>query len=227
MFKILVTEDDKSTAKLMRLILCREGYDVILAYNGAQALEMLDKYVVDLIVLDVMMPKMDGYEFTETVRANNNNIPILMVTAKPEMEDKFKGFISGADDYMIKPVNETELILRIKALLRRSQIANERKIVIGDVTLDYNSMSVTKNGVSQDIPKKEFCLLFKLLSSPGQIFTRIQLMDEIWGLDSSSGDTTVNVHINRLRNKFSQYPDFSIITVKGVGYKAVINNEKD
>lgn len=223
MFKILVAEDDRNTAKLMEYNLSREGFEVILAHDGLQALELLEKYVIDLVVLDVMMPNMDGYEFTQTVRKNGNNVPILMVTAKPEMEDKFKGFISGADDYMTKPANETEMLFRIKALLKRSQIATEKKITIGDVVLDYNSMTVSRAGVSQDIPKKEFCLLFKLLSSPGQIFTRIQLMDEIWGMDSNSIDTTINVHINRLRNKFNSYPEFSIVTVKGVGYKAVIN----
>ena len=225
MFQILVVEDDKNTAKLMQAVLKHAGYEVYYAENGLCALELLDVQHIDLIVLDVMMPKMDGYEFTENLRSVGNNTPILMVTAKHLPEEKCKGFLVGTDDYMVKPVNEEEMLLRIKALLRRSQIANERKLHIGKVTLDYDSLTISRADVSQTIPQKEFYLLYKLLSYPDKIFTRLQLMDEIWGMDSETTDVTVNVHINRLRKRFSEYPEFEIISIRGVGYKAVIHNE--
>ncbi len=225
MFKILVVEDDKNTSKLMQIVLSKAGYDVKLAGNGIEALEVLDNEFIDLILLDVMMPEMDGYEFTETIRTNGLNIPILMVTAKQLSEDMYKGFIAGADDFLVKPVDEIELLFRIKALLKRSNIANEQKLRIGNVVLDYSALTVTRNGQSLTLPKKEFYLLYKLLSSPDKIFTRIQLMDEIWGMNTTTVDTTVNVHINRLRNKFGDYPEFKIVAVKGIGYKAVITYE--
>lgn len=225
MFKILVVEDDKNTSKLMQIVLSKAGYDVKLAGNGIEALEVLDNEFIDLILLDVMMPEMDGYEFTETIRTNGLNIPILMVTAKQLSEDMYKGFIAGADDFLVKPVDEIELLFRIKALLKRANIANEQKLRIGNVVLDYSALTVTRNGQSATLPKKEFFLLYKLLSSPDKIFTRIQLMDEIWGMNTTTVDTTVNVHINRLRNKFGDYPEFKIVAVKGIGYKAVITNE--
>ncbi len=223
MFKILVVEDDKNAAKLMQVILTKAGYDVKISSNGAEALKLLDSSYIDLIVLDVMMPEMNGYEFTETIRTNGLNVPILMVTAKQLAEDKYKGFIAGADDYLTKPIDELEMLFRIKALLRRSSIANEQKLRIGKVVLDYNALTVSRENDVQTLPKKEFYLLFKLLSYPDKIFTRLQLMDEIWGMNSTSIDTTVNVHINRLRKKFGDYPEFKIIAIKGIGYKAVIN----
>lgn len=225
MFQILVVEDDPNTARLMRLVLKRDGYEVHQAANGQEALEMMDNHHVDLILLDVMMPVMDGYAFTEHLRAAKDTTPILMVTAKDLPEEKCKGFLVGTDDYMVKPVNEEEMLLRIKALLRRSQIASEHKLRIGKVTLDYDAFSVTRDGVSQTIPQKEFQLLYQLLSYPNRIFTRLQLMDEIWGMDSESIDTTVNVHITRLRRRFESYPEFELIAIRGVGYKAVIHCE--
>lgn len=225
MFHILVAEDDKSASRLMKAILKHAGYEVYTAGNGIEALEVMDKQQIDLIVLDVMMPKMDGYEFTEQLRSCGNMVPILMVTAKQLPEEKCKGFLVGTDDYMVKPVNKEELLLRIKALLRRSQIANERKLHIGNITLDYDSLTVTKNGESQTLPKKEFYLLYKLLSYPDKIFTRLQLMDEIWGMESNTIDTTVNTHINRLRNKFGDWPEFEILAIRGIGYKAVIHHK--
>ena len=226
MFKILVVEDDKNAAKLMQLILTKEGYDVLVASNGKKALELLDSEYVDLIVLDIMMPEMNGYEFTETIRTHDINIPVLVVTAKQQTEEKYKAFLAGADDFLVKPVDELELIFRIKALLRRANIVNEQRLHIGSVTLDYNALTVARGDEKQTLPKKEFYLLYKLLSYPDKIFTRIQLMDEIWGMNSTSVDTTVNVHINRLRKKFGEYPEFKIIAIKGIGYKAVINNER-
>ena len=225
MFQILIVEDSKNTARLMKAVLKRAGYEVHEAGNGAEALEIMDKQHIDLIVLDIMMPVMDGYKFTEQMRAAGDNTPILMVTAKDLPEEKCKGFIVGTDDYMVKPVNEEELVLRIKALLRRSQIASEHRLKIGKVSLDYDSFTVSRDGVSQTIPQKEFQLLYKLLSYPDKIFTRLQLMDEIWGMESNTVDTTVNVHITRLRRRFEEWPEFEIIALRGIGYKAVIHNE--
>lgn len=221
MFQILVADDDKNTRLLLKAVLQAENYRVFTAENGAQALELMDKEHIDLVVLDIMMPKMDGYEFTRTLRENDNNLPILMVSAKQLPADKQKGFLVGTDDYMTKPIDETEMLLRIKALLRRARIVNERRIVVGDVTLDYDSLTVSRNGEKQELPQKEFMLLYKLLSYPGKIFTRIQLMDEIWGAESDTGWETVTVHIGRLRRRFEGWEEFEIVSVRGLGYKAV------
>jgi len=175
------------------------------------------------VVLDIMMPHMDGYEFTKSLREVENNLPILMVSAKQLPEEKKKGFLVGTDDYMTKPIDEEEMLLRIKALLRRAKIVNDRKIEIGDVVLDYDSLTVTGHGAKQELPQKEFMLLYKLLSYPGKIFTRIQLMDEIWGAESDTGWETVTVHIGRLRKRFEGWQEFSIESVRGLGYKAVKN----
>ena len=222
MFQILIVEDDKNTSKLMQAVLKHGGYETHLAKDGVEAMEITDRQHIDLILLDVMMPRMDGYEFTERLRECGDMTPILMVTAKQLPEEKCKGFLVGTDDYMVKPVNEEELLLRIKALLRRARIANERKLLIGKVTLDYDNLSVTRDGRTQTLPQKEFYLLYKLLSNPDKIFTRMQLMDEIWGMDSESADTTINVHINRLRRKFETWPEFQLKAIRGVGYKGVI-----
>jgi DNA-binding response OmpR family regulator len=221
MFSILVVDDDKNTRLLLKTVLEAENYTVFTAENGEDALEVMDREHVDLVVLDIMMPKMDGYEFTKTLRETRNNLPILMVSAKQLPEDKKQGFLVGTDDYMTKPIDEEEMLLRIKALLRRARIASERKIVLGDVTLDYDSLTVTRNGTTQELPQKEFLLLYKLLSYPGKIFTRIQLMDEIWGADSDTGWETVTVHIGRLRKRFEGWSEFEIVSVRGLGYKAV------
>ena len=221
MFHILVVEDNPNARKLMEAVLKQNGYEPILACDGVEALEVLDNKHVDLIVLDVMMPRMDGYEFTETLRASGCDLPILMVTAKEKPADKRKGFIIGTDDYMVKPVDEEEMILRIAALLRRSRIVNEHRLTVGNTVLDYDALTVkTAEGVSE-LPKKEFLLLFKLLSYSNKIFTRRQLMDEVWDMDSETDERTVDVHINRLRDRFRNNPDFDIVTVRGLGYKAV------
>jgi len=223
MFNILVVDDDKHTRILLRAILQNANYIVTTANNGEDALEVLDEQHIDLVVLDIMMPKMDGYEFTKIIREGNSTLPILMVTAKILPADEKQGFLVGTDDYITKPIDEEKLLLRIKALLRRAQIVNERKMIIGDVTLDYNSLTVSRKGEIQELPQKEFMLLYKLLSYPGQIFTRIQLMDEIWGSDSETGWETVTVHIGRLRKRFVNWNEFKIETVRGLGYKAVRN----
>ena len=221
MFNIMVVEDDPIQRRLMQAVLGRAGYTVHTAANGAEGLALLDEQHVDLVVLDVMMPEMDGYEFAKTIREGGSTLPILMVTAKLTHRDKKDGFLAGTDDYMTKPVDEEELLWRITALLRRSRIASERKITVGSTVLDYSGMTVTEKGVRNEPPQKEFLLLFKLLSYPGQIFTRRQLMDEIWAMDCDTDERTVDVHGNRLRDRFRGNEDFEIVTVRGLGYKAV------
>lgn len=221
MFRILAVDDDKNTRMLFRAVLENAGYTVFTASNGEEALSVMEKEHIDLVVLDIMMPKMDGYEFTRVLREADNSLPILMVSAKQLPSDKHQGFLVGTDDYITKPIDDEEMLLRIKALLRRAKIANEHRIVVGDVVLDYDSLTVTKNGEVQELPQKEFLLLYKLLSYPGKIFTRIQLMDEIWGANSGTGWETVTVHVARLRKRFEDFEEFEIESVRGLGYKAV------
>jgi len=221
MFHILIVEDDKNTRKLMRAVLETERYTVSIAENGEDALAVMGKEHIDLAIVDIMMPVMDGYDFTKILRQADCNLPILMVSAKQLPADRKQGFIVGTDDYMTKPVDEEELLLHIKALLRRAKIAVERKIVIGEVCLNLDSFTVTKGSETQELPPKEFLLLFKLLSYPGIIFTRIQLMEEIWGMDCDTDWGTITVHINRLRKRFEGYDEFEIVSVRGLGYKAV------
>lgn len=221
MIHILVAEDDKHARKLLETVLKREGYHVVTAQDGEEVFTVLESQHIDLMILDIMMPKLDGYEVARQLREANFNLPILMASAKQLPEDKKKGFIVGTDDYMTKPIDIEEMLLRVRALLRRSQIVNERKLTLGKVTLDYDSLTVMREDDIQALPQKEFYLLYKLLSYPGRVFTRIQLMDEIWGLQTESTDTTVNVHINRLRKRFSDYPEFELVSVRGLGYKAV------
>ena len=221
MFQILVVDDDRNTRLLLRAVLQAENYTVFTAENGEDALQVMDREHIDLVVLDVMMPKMDGYEFTRILRQTDNNLPILMVSARQMPADKRQGFLVGTDDYITKPIDEVEMLLRIKALLRRARIASEHRIVLGEVVLDYDSFTVSRGGETQELPQKEFLLLYKLLSYPGKIFTRIQLMDEIWGAESDTGWETVTVHIGRLRKRFESWPEFEIVSVRGLGYKAV------
>lgn len=225
MFSILAVEDDHSTRKLLQTVLFGNGYNVLTACNGAEALDVLEKNHVDLMIIDVMMPVMDGYELTKTLREGGSQIPMLMLSAKQNVSDVKQGFIVGIDDYMTKPFDLEELLLRIKALLRRAKIASEQKISVGNVVLDYNSFTVTTQYGTETLPQKEFLLLFKLLSYPEVVFTRLQLMDEIWGMDAESDEHTVNVHINRLRTRFANVGDFEIVTVRGLGYKAVRHDE--
>lgn len=221
MFHILVVEDDKNLRRLMATCLEREGYDVYHAEDGEAALRIMETTHIDLIISDIMMPNMDGYELTEELRRAEYTLPILMVTAKETFEDKKKGFLVGTDDYMVKPIDMDEMLLRVAALLRRANIANEHKLQIGDeIELDYDSLSVRVRGKIHELPKKEFYLLFKLLSYPKKIFTRQQLMDEIWGMDAEADERTVDVHIKRLREKFDDLDEFKIITIRGLGYKA-------
>lgn len=220
MFHILIAEDDDTLRELMSDYLGENGYEVLQARDGAQAMVLLDSNHIDLLVCDVMMPEIDGYTLTRELRDADYSLPILIVTARETMDDKRRGFVAGADDYMVKPVDFEELSLRVAALLRRAQAAAQHSLQIGDVALDYDALTVTRNGESMALPKKEMQLLFKLLSSPNKTFTRRQLMDEIWGLDSDADERTVDVHVKRLREKFSGVEEFSIVTVRGLGYRA-------
>ena len=221
MFQILVVDDNKNTRQLMRAVLEEENYKVFTAEDGQDALDLMENQHIDLVLLDIMMPNMDGYEFTKILREMKNDLPILMVSAKQLPIDRKQGFVAGTDDYMIKPVDEEEMLLRIKALLRRAKIATEREINIGEVTLDYDKLMVSRLDEVHTLPQKEFQLLYMLLSYPGKIYTRIQLMDEIWGVDSDTGWETVTVHVARLRKRFGEWPEFDIESVRGLGYRAV------
>ncbi|MDF3001685.1 MAG: Response regulator consisting of a CheY-like receiver domain and a winged-helix DNA-binding domain [Bacillota bacterium] len=221
MFNILVVEDDPKITNLYQTILKINKYNPFVASSGNAALKLLDKEFIDLIITDIMMPEMDGFELTKLLRENGYNMPILIITARESFEDKEKGFQLGTDDYMTKPINWDEMLLRIGALLKRANMVNERKITCGATIIDLDSQTVNQGDESLTLPLKEFNLLFKLISYPNKTFTRQQLMDEIWGMDSESDVRTVDVHINRLRERFKGCDDFEIITVRGLGYKVV------
>ncbi len=226
MFKIIVIDDDINLNFLIAKVLTKNGYQVYQCYNAESAYDVLDKNYIDLIITDIMMPGIDGYKFTESLRKEKIDIPILMITAKEEFKDKVMGFNVGADEYLVKPINLDELVLRVKALLRRAKINNEKKVSIGTTSLDYNTFTVQTLDEVVELPQKEFNILFKLFSYPNQIFTRTQLMNEFWGMLSESDERTIDVHINRLRDKFKDNPDFEIVTVRGLGYKVVKKNEE-
>ena len=221
MFHILVVDDDKNARFLLRELLLSEHYTVTEADSGDTALDVLDREHVDLVIVDIMMPRVNGYEFTEELRTFDEELLVLMVSAKQLPEDRKKGFISGIDDFMSKPFDNEELLLHVKALLRRAKIESERKIVVGDAVLDYDSFTVSRPGEQIELPQKEFLLLYKLLSYPDKIFTRLQLMDEIWGFDCDTVPETVTVHIGRLRKRFENWEQFEIQSIRGLGYKAV------
>lgn len=223
MFNILVVDDNDNIRNLIITYLEREGYRTIAANDGVEAMTALEKEHIDLMIADIMMPNMDGYTLTQDLRSANYDFPILMITAKERIEDKKKGFLAGTDDYMVKPIELDEMLLRVTALLRRARINTEKKIAIGDVILDYNTLIVKTKSEEILLPQKEFYLLFKLLSYPKKIFTRQDLMNDIWGYDTDSDERTVDVHIRRLREKFNDLAEFSIVTVKGLGYKAEKN----
>ena len=225
MIKIIVVEDDYHLNNLIKKVL-EKDYVVDSAYNPRRALEMMSNSAYDLIISDIMMPEMSGFEFAKIIRDDNKDIPILFITAKDEFEDKRRSYAIGVDDYMVKPIDINELVLRVGALLKRAKINVEHKLVIGNTTLDYNSLSVTYFEKEIVLPLKEFKLLFKLLSYPDKIFTRTQIMNECWGMYSESYDRTIDVHITHIREKFIDNKDFSIVTVRGLGYKAVVNNGK-
>ena len=221
MFKVLIAEDDRELRQLFEHVLVKNGYSVKGVANGQEALDALDTGYYDVIISDIMMPVVDGYELVRELRESGVNIPVLMITAKDAFDDMRLGFASGTDDYMVKPVNVNEMVLRVGALLRRAQIVNERRLVIGSTVLECDSLTVIVNGESTVLPQKEFMLLYKMASFPSRIFTRQQLMDEIWGYDSETDTHTVDVHIGRLRERFRDSQDFRIVTMRGVGYKVV------
>lgn len=221
MFKILIAEDDRELRQLFYHVLTKHGYAVTGVSNGKEALAALDQSYFDMIISDIMMPEMDGYELVRSIRDAGLTIPIMMITAKDAFDDMRLGFLSGSDDYMVKPINVNEMVLRVGALLRRAQMTSERRQVIGDTVLECDSLTVTTGGKSTVLPQKEFMLLYKMVSYPGRIFTRQQLMDDIWGYDSETDTHTVDVHIGRLRDRFRDNPDFHIVTMRGVGYKVV------
>ncbi len=221
MFKILIAEDDAELRELFRQVLGKNGYDAVGVSDGAQALDALDNGYFDLIISDIMMPVMDGYELVRELREAGITIPVMMITAKDAFDDMRMGFNSGTDDYMVKPVNVNEMVLRVGALLRRAQMIAERRQVIGQTVLSCDSYTAVRGDEVIALPQKEFLLLYKLVSFPGKIFTRQQLMDEIWGYASETDPHTVDVHIGRLRDRFRDNPDFHIVTMRGVGYKVV------
>ena len=221
MFKILIAEDDRDLRQLFQHVLTKNGYAVTGVSNGEEALDSIDAGYYDLIISDIMMPKMDGYQLVRALREAGLTIPVMMITAKDAFDDMRMGFLSGSDDYMVKPVNVNEMVLRVGALLRRAQLANERRQVIGNTVLECDSLSVHSGKETMTLPQKEFMLLYKMVSFPGRIFTRQQLMDDIWGYSSETDTHTVDVHIGRLRERFRDNPDFKIVTMRGVGYKVV------
>ena len=223
MINILIVEDDNSLRKLIEVFLEKNGYEVFIAKNGEEGLSEFEKNHIDLIISDIMMPGVNGYEMIEDLRNIKNNVPVVMVTAKEDIKDKKRAFNIGADDYMVKPIDLDELLLRIEALLRRANISNEHRLSIGEVILDYDKLIVTKGGKIIELTKKEFYLLFKLLSYPKQIFTRASLMEEIWGMDIETEERTVDVHVKRIREKLKDFEEIKIITVRGLGYKAEKN----
>ena len=223
--KILVVEDDNDLNNLIQTVLESKGHDVFAARNGKEALDILDITHIDLIISDIMMPRMDGIRLLTDIREANMKMPVLLITAKGSYDDKNKGFSSGADDYMVKPIDIKELILRVNALLRRSKIANERQLRIANITLDADTLTVTRDGDIYVLSPKEFYLLFKLLSYPGRVFTRFEIMSEVWGYDSESDEKTINVHISKLRTRFEGWTEFEISTVRGLGYKAIVKGD--
>ena len=219
MFKILIVEDDSELRGLFKRVLVKNGYSVRTASNGAEALDLVGAEYIDLIISDIMMPVMDGYAMVSSLREAGYQMPVMMITAKDAFDDMKLGFLSGSDDYMVKPINVNEMVLRVGALLRRAEMMNERRQTFGSTELDCDSLTVTTNGQSVTLPQKEFMLLYKMASFPGKIFTRQQLMDDIWGYDTETDRHTVGVHIGRLRDRFRDNPDFQITTIRGVGYK--------
>lgn len=221
MFNILVAEDDTELNVLFCTVLRKNGYNPLPALDGEEALRLMEQSYIDLIISDIMMPRIDGFALTEAVRQTDKLTPVLLITAKESFGDKQKGFLSGADDYMVKPIDVDEMILRVGALLRRAKGVSEHKQIVGGTVLDYDSLTVTWEQKETVLPQKEFFLLYKLTANLGHIYTRQQLMDEIWGMESETEARTVDVHINRLRDRFRENKDFEIITVRGLGYKAV------
>lgn len=222
MAKILVAEDDRNTNRLICAVMRKMGHEPIAARDGQEALDLMDTDHPDLLVTDLMMPRLDGTELVRELRDAGYDLPILMLTAKSAQADINDGFVVGADDYLTKPADLRELALRVRALLRRARVAGDDKLRVGAATLDPGTLTVEASGRTVTLPKREFQLLFKLLSNPGRTFTRMQLLDEVWGWDTESSESTVNVHVNRLRTRFADWNEFSIVTVRGIGYRGEV-----
>lgn len=227
MFNILVVDDDKKINQIYCSMLACNSFNTFSAFDGEKALSIVAENKIDLVISDIMMPGIDGYELTEQLREEYPEMPILMISAKENFEDKQRGFMMGTDDYMVKPINLNEMILRVNALLRRAKIVNERKLVAGDTVLDFDTYTVSYDGKDIIIPQKEFLVLYKLISYPSKTFTRRQLMDEFWGYDTDSEERTVDVHINRLRERLKDCKDIKIETIRGLGYRGVRNENKN
>lgn len=225
MFNILVVEDDLSLRTLFCTVLSKNGFVYYEAEDGHEALAILEKQYIDLMISDIMMPNIDGYELVRSMREHGYNMPVLMITAKDAFEDMKNGFRAGTDDYMIKPINVNEMILRVNALLRRARIVSEKRLQFEGMELDYDALTIRVHGESIVIPQKEFYLLYKLLSNPDRVFTKQQLMDEIWGMDTESSTHTLDVHMSRIRERFKENAPFEIRTIRGLGFKAVKKNE--
>ncbi len=224
MYNVLVVEDDANILKLMSIRLKKSGFNVLQAENAKEALDVIHSGDADIMVADVMMPGMDGFRLVEKIREEGNRMPIILATAKESLEDKKEGFNCGADDYMVKPIEHEELVLRINALIKRADFRREKKLTVGSVTLDYEKLSVYNDkGEEAQLSKKEFLILFRLISYPEKIFTKSQLMDEFWGYESDTYSDTVKVHINRIRNKIAKFPEIDVVTVRGLGYRGIKN----
>lgn len=221
MFNILVVEDDPRMNTIYCSALKQAAYEPVSAFDGAQALELIEEQPVDLVISDIMMPGVDGFSLTRQLRQDYPELPILMISAKESYDDKRHGFLAGIDDYMVKPVDINEMLLRVQALLRRARSVSERKLVVGSTVLDFESFTASFKGKTVEIPQKEFLILYKLMSCPARTFTRRQLMDELWGYDTESEERTVDVHINRLRERLRGCEDLEIVTVRGLGYRGM------
>ena len=224
MFKILVIEDDKDLCRTMCSYLNTNGYEAIGVREAQDAYDAMFETVFDLIISDIMLPGADGFDIAKTIRSTDSETPILFVTARDDFFSKQKGFLAGIDDYMVKPIDLDELILRIGAILRRSKIASSRKLVIGSLTMDMDERTAKLDGNEVPLTAREFNILYKLLSYPKKTFTRSQLMEEFWETETTSGPRTVDVYMAKLRDRFSECKDFEIVTVHGLGYKAVLKS---
>ncbi len=221
MFAVMVVEDDADLRELFCAVLGEAGYDSLPASDAREALDILEKHPVDVVITDVMMPGMDGFALTRTLRSCGYELPVLIITARDRAADKQEGFRAGTDDYMVKPIDVNEMVWRVEALLRRSRIIRERRVTLGDTTLDRDTLSVVRDGKAVELPQKEFNLLYLLASNMGRIYTRQQIMDEVWGSFAATSAHTLDVHVSRLRDRFKDNPDFEIVTVRGLGYKMV------
>lgn len=225
MFTVLIVEDDKNLRKLMQIKLSADGYNTLLAENGKQALDTIYNNHVDIALVDAMMPVLNGYDFVKEVRDSGNLLPVIMITARDTITDKERGFSVGVDDYMVKPIEFSEMSLRIKAVLRRAKIVSERKIFVGDTVIDYETLTVSNQDVKVSLTKKEFGILYKLLSYPERSFSKTALFEEFWSWDSETEEDIVKVYVNRIRNKIQPFTNIDVETVRGIGYRGIKNED--